>query len=143
MGAPPLSKAGAGRANSQGIRCLYLADSPETTTFEVRAGLYDDICIGTFKARKPIRVVNLALLDKISPFRDIDIVSLAINEYISCLDSKVYIKRIVLYEDNGVYSRGRKKKCRYFICEYLEKRTKNFSQCLCANDIKYLVVGNI
>ena len=79
MGAPPISKAGAGRANSQGIRCLYLADSPETTTFEVRAGLYDDICIGTFKARKPIRVVNLALLDKISPFRDIDIASLAIN----------------------------------------------------------------
>ena len=29
------------------------------------------------------------------------------NEYISCRDSKVYIKRIAVYEDNGVYSRGR------------------------------------
>ena len=61
----------------------------------------------------------------------------------SKLTTKSYYLDYEREQTNGVYSRGRKKKCRYFICEYLEKRTKNFSQCLCANDIKYLVVGNI
>lgn len=38
MYAPPPNKASAGRANASGISCLYLADSPETTLHEIRAG---------------------------------------------------------------------------------------------------------
>lgn len=68
MGAPIPEKAAAGRANSFGIRCLYLANDRETTIHEVRAGAYDHISIGTFRLLQNIVVVNLRLIDKISPF---------------------------------------------------------------------------
>lgn len=46
MGAPPSDKASAGRANSAGIRCLYLASDLDTTLHEVRAGVFDYVTIG-------------------------------------------------------------------------------------------------
>ncbi len=68
MGAPPVGKATAGRANPMGISCLYLADSPETALNEIRAGVYDYVAIGNFVLQKEIEVVNLTLVDQISPF---------------------------------------------------------------------------
>ena len=79
MGAPPAIKASAGRANPEGISCLYLADSIETTLHEIRAGLYDNATVATFKLLKDIEVVNLAAIDKISPLQEIDCNMLAIN----------------------------------------------------------------
>ncbi len=79
MGAPPVDKATAGRVNSEGISCLYLADSKQTTYHEIRAGVYDDITIAKYKLKKDVKVVNLATIDKISPFSDIDSSLLAIN----------------------------------------------------------------
>lgn len=70
MGAPPHHLASAGRANSMGIRCLYLADDIDTTLREVRAGLFDYVSIGTFVLQEDIIVVDFKAIDKISPFFD-------------------------------------------------------------------------
>lgn len=68
MYAPPRGKATAGRANPDGISMLYLADQVKTTLYEIRAGVYDYVTIGTFELLEDIEVINLADIDKISPF---------------------------------------------------------------------------
>ena len=68
MGPPPIGLITAGRANSQGIRCLYLSNDEITTIHEIRARGFDYISIGKFKAKKELRIVDLSNLDKISPF---------------------------------------------------------------------------
>lgn len=68
MFAPDSSKTVNGRANSKGIRCLYLADDIETTIHETRAGEYDYVTIGTFRLKKNIIVVDLKRINRISPF---------------------------------------------------------------------------
>jgi len=81
MTAPPSEKATAGRANSQGISCLYLADAVETTIHEVRAGAFDYICVGKFELQDDIIVVDLKSIDKISPFIEgLDLLEHAINK---------------------------------------------------------------
>ncbi len=72
MGAPPDIKAKAGRVNPEGISILYLADAKETTLYEIRAGVYDYVTVGKFRLQKDIEVINLADIDKISPFIGID-----------------------------------------------------------------------
>lgn len=79
MGPPPSKKASAGRANPEGISCLYLADSLTTTLHETRAGLYDFTTVGKFILKENINVVDLTSLDKISPFLIADIDLLAAN----------------------------------------------------------------
>lgn len=79
MGAPPALKACGGRANPQGISCLYMADSIDTTLHEIRAGAYDYATVAEFTLIKDATVVNLTAIDKISPFQNIDSTLLAIN----------------------------------------------------------------
>lgn len=79
MGAPPANGATAGRANPEGISCLYLGDSEKTTLHEIRAGVYDYVTIGDFTLKEDIEVVNLAEIDKISPFVGIDYTQHAVN----------------------------------------------------------------
>jgi hypothetical protein len=79
MGAPPVTLATAGRANPEGISILYLADTVKTTLYEIRAGVYDYITVGDFELQKDIEVINLADIDKISPFIGIDFTQHAIN----------------------------------------------------------------
>ena len=61
-----------GRVNPTGISILYLSDSKETTLYEVRAGVYDFVTVGSFKLLKDIEVINLANIDRISPFIGVD-----------------------------------------------------------------------
>lgn len=68
MGPPPIGLITAGRANSQGIRCLYLSNDVITTIHEIRARDFDYISIGKFKAKQELQIVDLSNLDKISPF---------------------------------------------------------------------------
>lgn len=86
MGAPPAGEASAGRANPYGISYLYLASEKEVTFNEIRAGAYDYVTVGTFELQRDIKVINLAALDKISPFTEIDFTQHAIN--------KEHLKRI-------------------------------------------------
>lgn len=72
MGAPPPRAAKAGRVNSEGISVLYLADSIDTVVYEVRAGRYDYITIGSFVLTEDIDIVNLDSLKTISPFMRVD-----------------------------------------------------------------------
>lgn len=81
MGAPPAHLATAGRANCQGISCLYLANDEKTTIHEVRAGAFDYITVGKFRLKQDIIIVDLKSIDRISPFLlDLDILEYAINK---------------------------------------------------------------
>lgn len=66
--APPEELATAGRANSEGISRLYLADSLDTVLKEVRAGVFDYVSIAEFRAKRKIRLVDFSALDEYSPF---------------------------------------------------------------------------
>lgn len=68
MGAPPADIASAGRANSKGISCLYLANKRKTTIKELRAGAFDFVTIATFKVKRDIKVVDLSVITHNSPF---------------------------------------------------------------------------
>lgn len=68
MGPPPDTKAKGGRVNPTGISILYLSDSEETTLYEIRAGVYDFVTVGRFELLRDIEVINLAKIDRISPF---------------------------------------------------------------------------
>jgi hypothetical protein len=80
MGAPPKGYATAGRANPAGISCLYLADTNKTALNEIRAGVYDYVAIGEFILKEDIQVVNLTMVDQISPFWGIDNTLHAVNK---------------------------------------------------------------
>lgn len=79
MGAPPIHLVGDGRANSAGISRLYLTDDKETILHEIRAAEYDYVTIGTFKLQETIKVVDLRLINNISPITSDDCTRLAIN----------------------------------------------------------------
>jgi hypothetical protein len=68
MGPPPAKLATAGRANSAGISCLYLANDIVTTFHEIRARDLDYISVASFCANKDLKIVDLSNLDNISPF---------------------------------------------------------------------------
>ncbi len=70
MGAPPCNCAKEGRANSNGISRLYLADSAETCIHEIRAGAFDVISIGKFKLQEDISVIDFKQINNFSPFND-------------------------------------------------------------------------
>ena len=69
MGAPKPGKSGEGRINAKGVACLYLATDEHTCIKEIRAGLFDIVCIGEFQLNSPIKLVNLSKINKISPFK--------------------------------------------------------------------------
>lgn len=69
---PPPNIATAGRANSKGISCLYLASDLPTTLHEIRARDLDIITVGTFCLKKAINLVDLSNLEHISPFMSDD-----------------------------------------------------------------------
>lgn len=68
MGAPGPALATAGRANSAGISCLYLAGDIVTTFHEIRARDLDYVSVGTFVPKRELKIVDLSNLYKISPF---------------------------------------------------------------------------
>lgn len=80
MSAPPKGKSADGRANAKGITCMYVANDIETTLYEVRAGAFDYVCVGEFQLKKDIVVVDLKILNEISPFiEDLNCLDHAIN----------------------------------------------------------------
>ena len=72
MGAPPPRKSGEGRINAKGVGCLYLATDEDTCIKEIRAGIFETVCVGTFEITKPLRLVNLSKINMISPFKNPD-----------------------------------------------------------------------
>lgn len=80
MGAPPDNLTIAGRANSEGISCLYLSNEIDTTLYEVRAILYDYVCVASFNAIKDLNIIDLSNFSNISPFLgSLDYTEYAIN----------------------------------------------------------------
>src|SRR5690606_1978539 len=72
MGAPPATKAKAGRANPIGIPHQYLSFALETCIYETRVANHTRVAIGTFHAIRDLSVLNLADVDP-PDFFDIDI----------------------------------------------------------------------
>ncbi|MDU5400863.1 MAG: RES family NAD+ phosphorylase [Veillonella sp.] len=72
MGAPPARKSGEGRINAKGVGCLYLATDEDTCMKEIRAGIFETVCVGSFEITKPLRLVNLSKIKMISPFKNPD-----------------------------------------------------------------------
>lgn len=68
MGAPPADKASAGRVNSKGISCLYLASQRHTAVKEIRASVYDYVTIATFELKSDVKVLDLSEIAMKSPF---------------------------------------------------------------------------
>lgn len=59
MGAPPKEKCTAGRANVNGIPCLYLCDDKDTVFYEVRATYLDDVSVGIFKQKNSSNPISI------------------------------------------------------------------------------------
>ena len=94
MGPPPDGKAGSGRVNPTGIQVVYLAKSRDTTLYEIRAGIYDYVTVGKFVLSEDIDVINLADIDKVSPFIGLqygfDFTQYAINiEHLKMIGSEI------------------------------------------------------
>ena len=114
MGAPPFEKASAGRVSAEGIRCLYLADSIETTLHETRAGMHDRATVATFRLKVDVEVIDLAALDSISPFYGVDMVMLAINMHHLRKISADIAKPLRKYDSNLDYLPTQ------FICDFIK-----------------------
>ena len=94
MGAPPPRCAKAGRINPEGIPVLYLSDSVETSLYEVRARQFDYVTVGKFVLKKPIKIIDFAGLNQISPFltsqQGISFVKYAVNfEHLKIIASEI------------------------------------------------------
>lgn len=68
MLAPPSDLSNAGRANSTGISCLYLADNIDTTIHEIRARHLDYISVASFQLKRDFKIIDLSYLDRLSVF---------------------------------------------------------------------------
>lgn len=67
--APPKGKSNEGRLNAKGEWCLYLSSDEDTCIHEVRTVAHDYVCVGKFRLKEKIRVVDFSLIDTtISPF---------------------------------------------------------------------------
>lgn len=88
MSAPKPEYSTDGRANAKGIRCLYLASDPDTTLHEIRANIFDYVCVGEFRLLQDITVIDLTAITQISPFiEELDCLDHAINQqYLERLD---------------------------------------------------------
>ncbi len=92
MGPPPLGSARPGRANPEGVQCLYLADQIDTAIHEIRAGIHDYVCVGKFKLKHDTTVVDLRSLGEIHPFtvENMDFLEYAINrEHLKKIGSEI------------------------------------------------------
>lgn len=116
MGMPPTERARAGRIGAEGIPCFYLANDVDTSIKEVRAGAFDYITVAKYKVKNPIKVVDLRLLDHISPFSISDPATLAINrETLLRIKSEVE-KPVRLIENSIEYVPIQ------FICDYIRSK---------------------
>lgn len=116
MGAPPSDIASAGRANSKGISCLYLASKKETTVKEIRAGVFDYVMIGTFRTKRDISVVNLSSITHSSPFY-------AKTDKIRYLINENHLKKID--EDMAKPVSGRDSELDYLPTQYISDFVKS------------------
>lgn len=60
MGCPPKDKVTNGRANPEGIPYLYIAEDKLTAIHEVRAHLFDFVCVGVFETQKELEIINIS-----------------------------------------------------------------------------------
>ncbi|MFP8782588.1 RES family NAD+ phosphorylase [Planococcus plakortidis] len=80
MGPPPEYLATNGRVNPFGISCLYLANEQDTAIKEIRAGIHDSVTVGEFELLEDLEIVDLTILDSVSPFVAEDMERYAINK---------------------------------------------------------------
>lgn len=118
MGVPPRDKIQGGRVNAEGVECLYLGDSLNTTIHEIRAGLYDYVTIGVFQSICELNVVDLREINNISPFIEtLDTLDHAIN--------KIFLNKI--NEEMGKVMRKTDSKLEYVPTQYITDFVKSIT----------------
>lgn len=101
MRMPPTEKARPGRIGAEGIPCFYLTNNVDTAIKEVRAGAFDYVTVAKFKLKNNIKVIDLRLLDSISPFSISEPISLAINKE-PLLRLKAEVEKPVRVTENAI-----------------------------------------
>lgn len=115
--APPTNLTIEGRANSKGIRRLYLSTHKETVIKELKPTINDNIYIGTFELTKDITVVDLKELELFSLFVNDEIIKTYFLNIDTLKNIKKDMERISLSDSNGL--------------EYIP--TQYISDLICAN----------
>ena len=114
MSAPPAENTQNGRANSEGIRCLYLASDENTTIHEVRANIFDYISIGKFILQEDITVVNFRKISQISPFSVENLTKYAINKPVLSKINNEIAKSVARNDSKLTYVPTQ------YICDYIK-----------------------
>lgn len=138
MGAPPLKCASVGRINSEGISCLYLADTYKTTFHEVRARDKDHVSVGEFVQKEDIRILDLSQFGEIGPFSvyNIDITWFAVNIEIIRQIGKEISKPMRRFDSSLDYIPTQ------YICDYIKYLGYDgikFQSTLCDGGINYAI----
>lgn len=81
LGAPPVDKAVAGRANPVGIPYLYLAKDATTAMHEVRVGRHSYVSVGSFEVLREVRLLALEDIDRPDFFSEDPRSALELHEY--------------------------------------------------------------
>lgn len=68
LGKPPKAVTTPGRANPVGIPYLYISDSEETTLYETRVSLHENITVGKFRVESALQVISLKNIIHYGPF---------------------------------------------------------------------------
>lgn len=76
----PSDKAASGRMSAEGIPCLYVANRMETAVSEIRAGMHDEVAVATLRPKQNFKFVDLGILERISPFDEVDCSELLVNQ---------------------------------------------------------------
>lgn len=119
MGMPPLENSRSGRIGAEGIPCFYLANDGDTAIKEVRAGAFDYVTIARFVCKKSIKVIDLRLLDNISPFSVSDPVLMAVN-YEALIKIKEEVEKPVRVTENNIEYVPIQ-----YICDYIRSKGYN------------------
>lgn len=129
--APKKEKMKNGRANPEGIRCLYLANDIETTIHEVRANIFDHITIGKFVLQNNITLVNFKQIGNISPFVVNDLTKYAINRPVLAKINNEIAKSVSRNDSVLTYLPTQ------YICDYIKSICDNDRQTNKYDGIEY------
>lgn len=131
MTAPPKEIIKNGRANPEGIRCLYLASDIDTTIHEIRANIFDHITVGKFILQKDITLVNFKQISNISPFVVNDLTKYAINKPVLTKINNEIAKSVSRNDSALTYLPTQ------YICDYIKSIWDNEKQSNMYDGIEY------
>lgn len=102
LGAPPQNRARAGRMNVEYIPAFYGAFSDETAVAEIRPGIGEEIAIGEFELRQPLKVFDFTVFTRSSHEQRKDSFEHTRYDFVDQLESEIS-KPILPFEKQREY----------------------------------------